>query len=131
MGARMKANEFLKDERKEIIRDFIKFCFKELKISDKVPPIKFSHDTKDVQDNHRMGFYDPSQNQIWIYVRNRNLADILRTLCHEFVHTKQRIENRIGNDIGPGSEIEREADAEAGYILKLYGKKNRKIYESI
>jgi len=126
----MRANEFLQDEnKKEIIRDFIKFCRQSLKLDDKLPKIKFSADTKDTRENHRMGYFDPNQDFIWIYVGNRNMADILRTLCHELVHTQQRMQNRIGNDTSPDSDIEKEADMVAGQMLKIYGKQNRGIYD--
>jgi Zn-dependent peptidase ImmA (M78 family) len=124
----MKSKEFLQDDKKKTVQNFIKFCYKQLGLSGKIPTIRFSHDTKDTKENHRMGYYDPDQNHIWIYVRNRNMADILRTLCHELVHTKQRQEDRI-HDTAPDSDIEKEADMVAGQILKKYGVINRDIYE--
>lgn len=125
----MKASEFLNDSRKEILNDFIHFCYKELELKGKLPLIRFSTDTTDTRKNHRMGFYDPNQDLIWIYVKNRNMADILRTLCHEFVHTKQRIEDRMGENTAPDSPIEKEADMVAGQLMKKYGKINRSIYD--
>ena len=125
----MKAQEFLKDGRKETIKHFLEFCHKELKLTGKIPKIKFSHDNNDARSNHRMGYYDPDQDYIWVYVKNRNMADILRTLCHELVHIKQRMENRIGTERGPGVPVEREADETAGVLMKIYGEQNRRIYD--
>lgn len=126
----MKSNEFLQDEnKKEIIRNFLKFCRQKLKLDGELPKIKFSADTEDTRENHRMGYFDPHQNFIWIYIGNRNMADILRTLAHELVHTQQRVQNRIGDDTSPDADIEKEADLVAGQLMKQYGKINRDIYD--
>jgi hypothetical protein len=77
------------------------------------------------------GSFNPNNDKIWVYVKNRNMADILRTLAHELVHRKQaedgRIENKSGNT---GSDIENEANAMAGILLRKFGKQNENIYES-
>jgi hypothetical protein len=60
------------------------------------------------------------------------MADMLRTLAHELVHHKQNVEGRIYNDSGEtGSEIENEANAKAGVILRNFGKQNSMIYEGL
>ena len=59
------------------------------------------------------------------------MADILRTLCHEMVHHKQNEAGRLKSDTGKtGSEIENEANAQAGILLREYGQHNEVIYES-
>jgi hypothetical protein len=77
------------------------------------------------------GQYDPSKKSIVTYVENRNMADVLRTLCHELVHHKQNEEGRLKANSGEtGSDIENEANATAGIVLREYGKVNSMIYES-
>jgi Zn-dependent peptidase ImmA (M78 family) len=67
---------------------------------------------------------------MWIYTGNRNLIDIMRTVAHELTHRKQHEDGRINGDQSyPGSPIEQEADAVAGYLMKLYGKENPEIVE--
>jgi hypothetical protein len=39
------------------------------------------------------GNYDPGTQTITVYVKNRHLKDILRTLCHELVHHNQYLTN--------------------------------------
>ena len=63
-------------------------------------------------------------------VVNRNLADVLRTLGHELVHEKQKIEGRLHVGAGDdGTEIENEANAEAAIIMRKFGKANPIIFE--
>jgi Zn-dependent peptidase ImmA (M78 family) len=67
-----------------------------------------------------------------VYVVGRSLADFLRTLAHELVHFHQRkvgkIElNKQYQDVG--GELEDEANAVGGQIIKSYGKKVKEIYD--
>jgi Zn-dependent peptidase ImmA (M78 family) len=76
-----------------------------------------------------MGGYMPEEHKIWVYINNRNTADIIRTLAHELVHAKQK-EDSHGKSLdgSTGSEHENEANALAGVILRTYGKQNPEIY---
>ena len=54
----------------------------------------------------------------------------MRTLAHELVHHKQRCkhDNLDGSD---GSDHENQANAAAGVILRNFGRKNPRLYESL
>ena len=91
--------------------------------------IAFSYDKADAQDQHRTGQFDWHNKKMLVYVGNRNMVDILRTVCHELQHVKQNEDGRIKKYTGPGSPLEVEADAVAGYLMKLYGKLYRDIFE--
>jgi cytidyltransferase-like protein len=120
-----------KVQKKSQIAEFVKFAVNELGIQ-KLPTIKFSYDTNESQERSTFGYFDPNANHIWIYIKNRNTADILRTLAHELVHHKQGEDNRIEQGSGEtGSKIENEANAQAGVLLRKFGKENKGIYESI
>ena len=120
-----------KPEKKQIIKEFIKHVAKELELTT-LPRIKFSTDNEEVKNRRSFGYYNPGQSIIWVYTKNRNMADMLRTLAHELVHHKQNVEGRIYNDSGEtGSEIENEANARAGVILRNFGKQNNMIYEGL
>ena len=120
-----------KVQKKSQIAEFVKFAINELGIQ-KLPTVKFSYDTNESQEKSTFGYFDPNANHIWIYIKNRNTADILRTLAHELVHHKQGEDNRIKQGSGEtGSEIENEANAQAGVLLRKFGKDNKGIYESI
>ena len=120
-----------KVQKKSQIAEFVKFAVNELGIN-KIPTVKFSYDTNESQTRGTFGYFDPNANHIWIYIKNRNTADILRTLAHELIHHKQGEDNRLEQGSGEtGSEIENEANAQAGVLLRKFGKENKGIYESV
>jgi hypothetical protein len=119
------------DNRKQMIADFVKFALDKLKCEHK-PKIKLVTDNATVQNFKSFGGTNIHNGEIWVYIQNRNLADCLRTLCHELVHYKQFKDGRItGPEDGKtGSELENEANSKAGIILRHYGKMKPAIFES-
>ena len=113
-----------------IIKEFIKFAIEKLQIN-KIPEgLTLSYNNDEAKSRHSFGTFDPNTGKIWLYVKNRNMADILRTLAHELVHRKQDEDGRIDYNSGDtGSEIENEANAQAGILLRDFGKQNEKIYQ--
>lgn len=110
------------------IKQFINWVYDKKNIDGPRPKIIFSNE-KQGPDMHHTGWYRDSENLMWVYTGNRNLIDILRTVAHELIHRKQGIQGRIKGPSAPGSKLEREADAEAGYLMKLYGADNPEIVE--
>jgi hypothetical protein len=87
-------------------------------------------DTEEAQTNHHTGGHTMGSDTIWVYANNRNLVDILRTVFHEIVHVRQGELGMIDHgDSYPGSPIEVMADALAGKYIKIYGEKNRHIFQ--
>ena len=114
-----------------IIKEFIKFAVKELGITKMPKGLTLSYNTNTAKSHHTFGTFDPNDGKIWLYVKNRNMADVLRTLAHELVHRKQDEDGRIDYNSGDtGSEIENEANAQAGILLRKFGKNNENIYEN-
>jgi cytidyltransferase-like protein len=112
------------------IGEFIKFAAKNLGIQNLPGSLTLSYDNKQAQDKRTFGFFDPHDKKIWIYVKNRNMADILRTLAHELVHRKQEEDGKLDIKSGEtGSPIEDEANSMAGVLLRNFGKINNSIYE--
>jgi hypothetical protein len=94
------------------------------------PTIELSYDTEEAQQGHHTGRHIHGSNNIWVYVNNRNLVDILRTVFHELVHIRQGELGMIkSGDSYPGSPIEAMADMLAGKYIKIYGKSNRNIFQ--
>jgi len=121
----------LKDEQIDTIAEFIKYAVKVLELQSLPSSLTLSYDTKQAKTRHTFGYFDPSTNKIWLYVKDRNVADILRTLAHELIHRKQAEQGRIEMNSGDtGSEIENEANAMAGVLLRNFGKINNGIYEN-
>jgi len=119
------------EQRQEIIEDFIQFVKNKLDIS-KLPTIRFLNDREWATEKRSFGQYDPNQRHLDVYIGNRNLADILRTLCHELVHHRQNELGKLYNNAGEtGSNIENQANALAGIMMRDYGKTNDLIYESL
>jgi hypothetical protein len=118
------------EKRQEIIEDFIQFAKNKLYIN-QLPTIRFLNDREWATERRSFGEYNPNENHLDVYIGNRNLADILRTLCHELVHHRQNELGKLYNSAGKtGSNIENEANALAGIMMRDYGKTNDLIYES-
>jgi hypothetical protein len=94
------------------------------------PKIELSMDTEEAQSQHHTGRHVDGENSVWVYVNNRNLVDILRTVFHELVHVRQGELDMIkpGSSY-PGSPIEAQADMLAGKFIKIYGEKNHHIFQ--
>ena len=123
------------DEESEVsniqseVEKFAEWAGKKLNIQH-MPKFELSQDTKDAQDNHHTGGHEMGSGSVWIYVKNRNLVDILRTVFHELVHIRQDELNMIKpGDSYPGSPIEVMADMLAGKYIKIYGEKNHHIFQ--
>jgi hypothetical protein len=120
------------DEDMQKIRDFIDWSIKIVNLEKPYPKIEISTDTDKAQKGHHTGVHthDGKEEKIWIYVGNRNLIDIFRTIFHELVHSKQQQLNMIKHgDSYPGSPIEAMADMLAGKYIKIYGKKHPEIFQ--
>ena len=111
------------------IHQFAEWAKKVLNVQSN-PELELSNDTEEAQDNHHTGGHTQGDNKIWVYVKNRNLVDILRTVFHELVHVRQGEINMIKpGDSYPGSPIEVMADMLAGKYIKIYGEKHHKIFQ--
>lgn len=117
-------------QKAQIIVDFIDFCKESIGIK-QLPKIKFIKDRSWVVKNRTFGQYENNTRSLIVYIGNRNLADICRTLAHELTHHKQ---NELGlldvNSGQTGSPIENEAHEIAGIIMREYGKVQPLIYEN-
>jgi spore maturation protein CgeB len=117
------------DDLGEEVKKFAEWAGRRLNIQ-RLPKIELSYDTQDAQDNHHTGGHVQGQDSVWVYAKNRNLVDILRTVFHELVHIRQ---DEIGmikpGDSYPGSPIEAMADLLAGKYIKIYGERNHHIFQ--
>lgn len=95
-----------------------------------IPNIVLSDDTENAQKEHHTGEHDQGSNNVWVYAKNRNLVDILRTVFHELVHCRQGEIGMLKPGCSyPGSPVEAMADMVAGKYIKLYGEQNRYIFQ--
>lgn len=122
----------LTESQTATVGEFIKYAIKNLAIQNPPRNLTFSYDNDQAKSKRSFGYFDPNDNKIWVYVKNRNMADILRTLAHELVHRKQAELGMLDNMSGEtGSTIENEANAQAGVLLRDFGKLNDSIYEGL
>jgi cytidyltransferase-like protein len=120
----------LNEEQTATISEFIKYAAKNLGLQSLPSSLTLSYNTNQAKERRTFGYFDPSTKKIWVYVKNRNMADILRTLAHELVHRKQEEDGRLKINSGEtGSPIEDEANSKAGVLLRNFGKINNNIYE--
>jgi len=110
------------------IKDFIKWSYKTLNMQKPYPKITLSKNTEVAQAGHHTGVH--KGNNIWVYVGNRNMIDIFRTIFHELTHHRQMQLNMIKDgDSYPGSPIEMLADMAAGKYIKVYGKDHPEMFQ--
>ena len=120
----------LNESETATIGEFVKYAIKNLGIQKPPRNLTFSYDNEAAKEKRSFGYFDPNANKIWVYCGNRNMADILRTLAHELVHRKQDEDGRISYESGKtGSDIENEANAKAGILLRDFGKQHEEIYQ--
>jgi len=112
---------------KELMGKFIDFVTSYLDIT---TPLQIKL-TKDRGDIVTTAYYDTQNFITVIYIKDRAIMDVMRSLAHEMVHHHQ---NEIGTltgtaeDGADGSAIENEANAKAGEIIRIFGKQNPEIY---
>ena len=118
---------FLEDN--PIMQKFIQWASKELHLQS-TPEFEFSYNTEEAQQGHHTGRHSSNDNNVWVYVANRNMVDIMRTVYHELTHVRQGELNMIkSGDSYPGSPIEMLADMTAGKAMKIFGKSHPEIFQ--
>ena len=120
--------DFLEDNKKQKITEFVKFVKKELGI-EKCPTIVLQNGRGELKTTANYD-YSKKNKIIRINAKNRSLVDVMRSIAHEMVHHKQYEDGRL--DTPPpdiGGEIEDEANAKAGQYIKLYSKMDETIYD--
>jgi cytidyltransferase-like protein len=131
--AKNHSQQTLKEEvtRKELapmLDSFVSFASDKLGLKS-MPTVKY----KTNDDNYNsFAAYNPSSNELSICTMNRHPMDIFRSVAHELVHHKQNEDGRLGKDIAKegetGSDIENEANAEAGKIMRWFAKSNPDMF---
>jgi hypothetical protein len=122
--------QYLNESVHDHLDHFVGFASNHLGL-DNPPSIELVDDKEHAQENASFGGYSPSDHSIKVNIAGRHTADVFRTLAHELVHHKQNLDNRIQHDSGAtGSDIENEANSQAGVIMRNYAKANRAIFEA-
>lgn len=122
---------------KYAIYKFVNFVKQELGI---VTP--FSIRTSENRDGFKTyAYYNPKEKVVAVYIKNRSLPDILRSIAHELVHhfdhqtglaTKKQnpdigVFNNDNQKTIAADDIENRANAIAGSLIKKFGYANPKL----
>jgi len=110
----------ISSERIFYIKDFIQFVCDNVHMEE--PIHVFLRHGRD-EYIHTTASYVPSENTNHINCKDRSLVDICRSIAHELTHNRQREILKIvpGKPVmNIGGEIENEADAVAGMLIKRY-----------
>lgn len=119
-------NKTDKDLKK--IADFVNFAKDFLEIKD---DIKIALAFERTSDLTTTAYYNYVDKKLKVYVKDRAIIDVCRSIAHELVHHKQNLEDRLLNgekDGADGSDIENEANAVAGVIIRKWGRQNPELY---
>lgn len=116
-----------KEKDLKVMAAFVNFAKSELGIDDGIKVGLAYERTPDITTT---AYYN-LKGFIKIYVKDRAIMDVCRSIAHELVHHKQNLDGRLkdsAKDGEDGSEIENEANAVAGVIIRKWGKKNPDLY---
>jgi hypothetical protein len=120
--------EMTRKELAPMLDSFVSFASDKLGLKS-MPSVRYKSD----DDNYNsFAAYNPSSNELSISTMNRHPMDIFRSVAHELVHHKQNEDGRLGKDIAKegatGSDIENEANSEAGKIMRWFAKANPDMF---
>ena len=113
----------------ELIKKFVKFCKKKLKIKD-LPKVQLTQSRKKIKTT--AGYVRGKE--IIIYTKGRHMVDVCRSIAHELKHHKQWEDKEFGTheeiqDVG--GKFEDEANAIAGTLIKQFAYDgNMGLYEN-
>jgi Zn-dependent peptidase ImmA (M78 family) len=121
--------EFLTEDKKTTITDFVKFVKDELGIK-KCPTVVLQNGQGQLKTTAAYD-YSKENKVVKVNAKNRALVDVLRSIAHEMVHHKQWEDGKLDGPKPPdiGGEIEDEANSKAGQFIKMFAKDNKKIYQ--
>ena len=105
----------------EIIKKFCNLLMKKMKLSNDLT-IEFLNDRKGKMTT---GSFLPKENRIKILSKDRMLADILRTLSHEWAHAYDHEKIKIKDRKDIGGESENYANSKSGEYTKMFIRKNK------
>lgn len=127
----MRLFEFNRQEKRiTMLKKFAAWTAKQIDLKE-LPKIVYSDDKSLVYKHRTFGSTQPT-GDVWTYVGDdRNLADSMRTLCHELIHVKQFQKGTAKAQMSEKQrlKIEDEANALAGRLMREYGKHHIEIYE--
>jgi hypothetical protein len=110
-----------------LIKTFVNFCKDDLCIKRKIKVIL----TDDKSKTKTFAHFSPAESSLTVYVKNRHIGDILRSIAHELKHFQQKLNGELTPSSGEdGSPEENEANSFAGVMMRKFGKIRPEIFEN-
>jgi hypothetical protein len=122
--------ESVESSDEDILKAFVDFCVKELKIQH-IPAIKLRRDPEWPKRHRTFGRYSNDAQQLEVAWGNRHIMDVLRTVAHELTHKRQHERESVPPSAGEtGSEYENEANARAGVLMRDWARLHPEHFEA-
>lgn len=119
-----------KPSDEDILKDFIDFVSKELKLKE-LPIIKLRKDPQWSVVHKTFGRYVDDRNMLEVAWGQRHIMDVLRTVAHELTHRRQHEREAVPHSAGEtGSPYENEANARAGILMRDYARLHPEYFEA-
>lgn len=131
-GVSPDTDEYLSEDdiNQSVLRDFIRYAAGEIGLK-KMPRIHIHNDPEWSEQEHSFGRFEPDTHDLHINMWERHIMDVFRTTAHELAHARQHEIESLGPDAGEtGSDVENEAHAVAGIIMRNWARKHPNMFES-
>lgn len=114
------------NEKLPLIKSFVNFCKSNLSLNDKIKVLLTDKKSRTKTFAH----FSPSEGSLTVYIKNRHIGDVLRSIAHELKHYQQNINGILTPKSGEdGSPEENEANSFAGIMMRKFGRIRPEIYE--
>lgn len=115
-------------ENLALIKKFTAYVVESLKIQQNAEIMfLFEHDP----NYPSAGGYLPGQRKVIVAVKNRAIADVMRTLAHELTHHRQFELGMITPADTDNQSLEDQANVYAGRLVRWFGREHREIYADL
>lgn len=110
------------------MKSILEYMMNEGKKITPLPEIRLKNDINEAANFFgRTAYYDPSNNDLVLFVAGRHPKDVMRSFVHEMVHHMQNLDNRIGalngtnvNEDSNLLELEKEAYLEGNILFRSW-----------
>lgn len=125
------SDEFDLEKYRELVEGLLEYALKQLDVEDRPVKVAFIKDLENSRNPlGKTAYYVPSDEAVAVYETGRHIKDMLRSLAHELVHHKQKVNDEFPDDSNatPGyalvdeelRELEREAYEKGNMIFRTF-----------
>lgn len=112
----------------DLLKKFVTYVVEQLEIKENASiKFLFDHDPNYVS----AGGYMPHNKTVICAVKNRAIADVMRTLAHELTHHRQNELGMITEKDNDNQDLEDQANICSGRLVRWFGRENPAIYADL